>query len=399
MNPPPLLPPFPKREWTNSDRMAKQKKIRADFRKNRGVRARAPDLTRQYRRHGFEDDAQPQSERLSGKGELTRRRTVRGSAADDDAPGLEVRLEVDERSCLRGRVLSVQGLHSTVRDESGRVFRCATRRLLKTLATDQRHVVAAGDRVLFRPVEYSNPPEGFIERIEPRRGCISRAVRGRQQVLVANVDLLAIIASAAEPRIKPNLIDRMLLTAEKGGVRPLICINKIDLIEPAELMPLAGVYGRMGYEVMLLSAATGFGIERFRRALAGRESVVAGQSGVGKSSLLNAVDPNFRLQVQPVSEETEKGKHTTTNARLLPLGDGGFVVDTPGIRRFELWDVTPAECCGFFRDLRPYANLCRFPDCTHTHEDGCAVKNAVADGRLDERRYESYCHILAGDGE
>jgi ribosome biogenesis GTPase / thiamine phosphate phosphatase len=259
--------------------------------------------------------------------------------------------------------------------------------------------VAAGDRVRFRPVENTDPREGLIERVEPRKGCICRAVRGRQHVLVANVDQLAIISSAAEPRLKPNLIDRLLVAAEKGGVRPLVCINKIDLVDPAGLQPLVGVYAQMGYEVLLLSAKTGFGVERLHRALAGRANVVAGQSGVGKSSLLNAIDPELHLHVEPVSEDNEKGKHTTTTARLLPLAGGGYVVDTPGMRQFQLWDVVPEEVGGFFRDLRPYVSLCRFPDCTHTHEDECAVKDAVADGRLDERRYESYCQLFAGDVE
>ncbi len=298
--------------------------------------------------------------------------------------------------CRHGRVLSVFGLISMVEDQSGCVYQCATRRLLKTLATDQRHVVAAGDRVLFRPVENSDPKEGVIERVEPRRGCICRAVRGRQQILVANVDQLAIVSSAVEPRLKPHLIDRMLVTAEKGGVRPLICINKVDLVDPAGLQPLVGVYAQMGYEVLLLSAVSGFGVERLHRVLAGRANVVVGQSGVGKSSLLNRIDPSFDLNVAPVSDDNDKGKHTTSTARLLPLA-GGYVVDTPGVRQFQLWDVTAEEVAGFFRDLRPYVNLCRFPDCTHTHEDGCAVKDAVADGRLDERRYESYCHLFAGD--
>jgi ribosome biogenesis GTPase len=289
-------------------------------------------------------------------------------------------------------------LVSMVEEENGDVYHCATRRLLKTMTTDQRHVVAAGDRVVFRPVENSDPKEGCIERVEPRRGCICRAVRGRQQILVANVDQLAIVSSTVEPRLKPHLIDRMLVAAEKGGVRPLICINKVDLVDLGGLQPLVGVYAQMGYEVLLVSAKNGFGIERLHRALAGRANVVVGQSGVGKSSLLNAIDPSFDLQVEPVSEENEKGKHTTTTARLLPLA-GGYVVDTPGVRQFQLWDVTVEEVAGYFRDVRPYVNLCRFPDCTHTHEDGCAVKDAVADGRLDQRRYESYCHLRAGDFE
>ncbi|MEN6407361.1 MAG: ribosome small subunit-dependent GTPase A [Thermoguttaceae bacterium] len=380
--------------------MAKKKKIRAEFRKNRNVRARSSDWTRRYRQHGFEDESPAQSERISGKGELVRRRTVCGDVLADSAePGFGVQLDVGQRGCRAGRVLSVLGLISIVQDEDGQQYPCATRRLLKTLATDQRHVVAAGDRVFFRPVENSSPKEGLIERVEPRHGCICRAVRGRQQILVANVDQLAIVTSVAEPRLKPNLIDRLLVAAEKGGVRPLICINKVDLADPADLQPLVGTYSQMGYEVLLLSARSGLGIEPFRRAMLGRSSVVAGQSGVGKSSLLNAVDPSFHLHVQPVSEENEKGKHTTTTARLLPLAGGGYVVDTPGIRQFQLWDVIPEEVEGYFRDVRPYASLCHFPNCTHTHEADCAVKDAVADGRLDERRYESYCHLREGDFE
>ena len=379
--------------------MGKKKKIRAEFRKNRSVRTRTTDWTRQYRQHGFESEAPLQGERVSGKGDLVRRRTICGEQLEaHEQPGFDVHLDVDASVCRHGRVLSVFGLISMVEDQSGGVYRCATRRLLKTLATDQRHVVAAGDRVLFRPVENSDPKEGVIERVEPRHGCICRAVRGRQHILVANVDQLAIVSSAVEPRLTPHLIDRMLVTAEKGA-RPLICINKVDLVDLAGLQPLVGVYAQMGYEVLLVSAKSGFGVERLHGALAGRANVVVGQSGVGKSSLLNRIDPSFDLNVAPVSEENEKGKHTTSTARLLPLAGGGYVVDTPGVRQFQLWDVTAEEVAGFFRDLRPYVNLCRFPDCTHTHEDGCAVKDAVADGRLDERRYESYCHLFAGDME
>ncbi|MBN2477238.1 MAG: ribosome small subunit-dependent GTPase A [Pirellulales bacterium] len=376
----------------------KKKKIRAAFRKNRAVRTRRTDWTRQFDQHRFEDEAPQQQERISGKGDLTRKRTITGDILQSgDEPGLDVFLEVDESVSRRGRVLSVHGLTSVVEDDEGRTYQCAIRRLLKTLSTEQRHVVAAGDRVQFRPVENTDPPEGVVERIEPRRGSICRTSRGRQHIIVTNVDQVLIVSSAAEPRLKPNLIDRLLVTAEKGGVRPVVCINKIDLIEPAKLQPLVGVYSQMGYEVLLLSAKNGFGMDRFRRALAGQESVVAGQSGVGKSSLLNAVDPELALRVRAVSEDTQKGRHATTTARLLPLACGGYVVDTPGIRQFQLWDVIAEEVPGFFRDLRPYVSLCRFPDCTHTHEADCAVKNAVADGRLDERRYDSYCHLIESD--
>jgi len=373
----------------------KKRKIRAEFRKNRTPRARQGDLTREYRDTGLEDDESVQMERVSGKGELTRKRTVIGAElADEDTGGLAVYLEVDEETCREGCVLSVHGLTSNVLGEDGQMYRCATRRLLKTLSTDQRHVVAAGDRVRFRT---AGREEGIIERIEPRHGVLSRAIRGRRQVIVANVDQVVIVSSAAQPLPKPHLIDRLLMSAEKDRVRPVLCINKIDLVELADLQPLVGVYGQMGYEVHLLSATTGFGIERLRRVVVGRQSVFAGQSGVGKSSLLNAIEPGLDLRIAAVSEENEKGRHTTTVASLIPLSAGGYVVDTPGIRQFQLWDVVPQEVAGFFRDLRPYVSLCRFPDCTHTHEADCAVKDAVADGRLDARRYESYCQLFEGD--
>lgn len=184
----------------------------------------------------------------------------------------------------------------------------------------------------------------------------------------------------------------MILTAEQAEIEPIICINKIDLVDPVEFQPLVGVYARMGYRVLLLSTKTGLGLNRFKGLLQNRESVVAGQSGVGKSSLLNAVDPSLDLKTGEIGF-WQKGKHTTTTSELLQLSFGGYVVDTPGIRQFMLWDIIPAEVFGLFRDLRPYENRCRFPDCTHSHEDDCAVKNAVAEGRLDLRRYESYLAI------
>jgi ribosome biogenesis GTPase len=130
--------------------------------------------------------------------------------------------------------------------------------------------------------------------------------------------------------------------------------------------------------------------------LAGRETVVSGQSGVGKSSLLNAIEPGLELKVGGISEESQKGRHTTTSAKLIRLESGGYVVDTPGLRQFALWDVAPAEVAGFFRDIRPFVNGCRFPSCTHTHEEACAVKDAVADELIDARRYDSYCALLWG---
>jgi ribosome biogenesis GTPase len=370
--------------------MSKKKKLRAEFRKNRSARARGVDPTREFRSGDQQAEDRALHERISGKGELSRKRVVVGEVSDE-AGGFSVVPDVDLAVCRRGRVLAVYGLTSDVEADDGSIFQCATRRLLKTLATDQRHVVAAGDWVYFRP---AGPSEGIIERIEPRRGVISRTSRGRQHIIAVNVDQLVIVSSAAEPYLKPNLIDRFLITAEQNGLSPLVCINKVDLVDPAQLQPLVGVYSRMGYPVVLLSARQGAGIDRVRRELKGRSSVVAGQSGVGKSSILNAVEEGLNLRIGDVSQETQKGKHTTTTARLIRLAMGGYVVDTPGIRQFQLWDVIPAEVVNYFRDLRPYVSRCHFPDCTHSHEAHCAVKDAVADGHLDARRYESYLALL-----
>jgi len=380
------------------------KKIRVSFRKNRAEKTRRTDWTRKFDEHGFEDVTPESEERISGKGELVKHRTVIGEVQnieDVNHAGFEVLPDVDFTKCQTGRVLRVFGLNSDVEAEDGKIYSCITRRILKTLSTDQRHVVVTGDRVAFRVPEQQDASrlEGIIERVEPRYGTLARSSRNRKHIIVTNVDQAIIVTSANEPRLKPNFIDRVLVTAERAKILPIICINKIDLIDAAELQPLIGTYSQIGYKVILTSNATGFGIERLRKQLAGRQSVFAGQSGVGKSSLLNTLEPQLNLRVAEISEETEKGKHTTTTAELLKLSFGGYVVDTPGIRQFMLWDVIPEEVSGFFRDIHPFENFCHYPNCTHTHESRCAVKNGVADGLIDLRRYESYLAIRESRGE
>jgi ribosome biogenesis GTPase len=149
----------------------------------------------------------------------------------------------------------------------------------------------------------------------------------------------------------------------------------------------------------MLSATNGWGVEALRILTRSKCSVVIGQSGVGKSSILNALEQGLNQRVQAVSAENEKGKHTTTTAQLFPLSYGGSIVDTPGVRQFQLWDIVPSELTGLFRDIRPFASNCRYPNCSHIHENACAVKDAVADGRLDARRYDSYCQIVESPGE
>jgi len=321
---------------------------------------------------------------------LTRKRTVRGVEASEDATGYQVLLHVDDAECIPARVIRVHGLTTVVRDQLDRTFECSIRGLLKSLATELQHVVVAGDRVMIKPL---NDSQAVIQRVEQRSTTISRTSRGRQQIIVSNVQQVLIVCSAAEPRLKPNLVDRFLVSCEKARLPPVICINKVDLVDAADLQPAAGVWGQLGYQVVFSSAKTGAGIYQLKQLMAGRDSVVAGQSGVGKSSLLNQIEPNLGLRVGHVSEESQKGRHTTTTAELIPLSAGGYVVDTPGIRQFQLWDVIAEEVEGFFREIRPVINRCKYPNCSHTHESDCAVKDAVADGRVDVRRYESYCLI------
>ncbi|HEX6987700.1 MAG TPA: ribosome small subunit-dependent GTPase A [Planctomycetaceae bacterium] len=379
--------------------MAGKKKIRVEFRKNRQNRARRNDLTREAAAADELDlDAAVGSERMTGKGELTRYRTV----VVEEGEGGELVREVDFAGCRRGRVLSAVGLNSFVEDESGERFECTVRRVVRTLARDARNAVVTGDRVLFRPTglrSNDGHPQGVIERVEPRRGVVSRRHENREHILAANVDQAAVVASADEPPLKPSLIDRFLVSCEKGGATPLVCVNKADLVGPHDLAPFVALYRHLGYKVLPTSVVDGRGIDELRSLLRGKTTVFAGQSGVGKSSLLNAVQPSLGLKTGEVSGWTMKGRHTTRRAVLLPFQGGGYVIDTPGIRQFQLWEVEPEEVEGYFVEFVRYVPLCRFPDCTHTHEEGCAVKRAVDLGLIAESRYVSYVKILLGGEE
>jgi ribosome biogenesis GTPase len=272
--------------------------------------------------------------------------------------------------------------------------------LPKALADLQRSEVAVGDLV-----RLERRPAGAlaVARLLPRRSRLSRPDpfhAHRERVVAANLDLAVIVAALRKPPLSTGLLDRYLVALAHGGVPAAIVANKADLIEPprdedpevAQLAPYRG----LGVAVILASARTGEGIEELRALLAGRTVAFVGHSGVGKSALLNALDPEAGARVGDVSEAHRKGRHTTTRSRVYRLAGTTRVIDTPGIREFGLWQLSPRELAAYFDELAPFAVACKFGDCSHVHEPACAVRAAAERGELP--RYDTYLRILESLG-
>ncbi len=255
--------------------------------------------------------------------------------------------------------------------------------------------VAVGDWVVFvDPGDGS----GLIKDVLPRKSRLSRLDPGPiplEQVLVANVDQMVAVFAAARPTPRWHLLDRYLVTAEAAEVPAVVCITKLDLVDEAELAELADLYRGLDYPVVLTSTVDGRGIDEVRALLSGRISVLMGKSGVGKTSLLNAIEPGLGLRVNAVGDgRIGKGRHTTTHLELVPLAGGGGVVDTPGMRELALWQSRPGALASFFPELRPYLGRCKFgASCRHDQEPGCAVRRAVDNGDVTEARYASYLKL------
>lgn len=284
----------------------------------------------------------------------------------------------------------------------GRRLRCSVRpRVYEENDPRYRNAVAVGDRV---EATVEGGDQGVIERVLPRRNALVRPIpsdHGRLQVTAANVDQLVIVCATKDPPLRTGLVDRYLVAAAKQDMDPLLVVNKCDKGRPAVLREKLSVYERLGVPILFTSAKTGEGVEDLERALRGKTNLFVGHSGVGKSSLLNRIDPSLRLRVGAVARHG-RGRHTTTRAELFALPSGGYVVDTPGIRGFGLADVDPPELSRLMPDLARYATRCRYPDCTHDHEPDCAVREAVERGDIEPARYESYLrmlHSLGGEEE
>jgi ribosome biogenesis GTPase len=294
---------------------------------------------------------------------------------------------------LRGRVLSITGEGSLV-DCEGKQILCTLKGFLKKEKTLSKNLIAVGDWVHF---SLSSEKEGAIAEVEERTSFLGRTdISGKKEQLIAvNIDVAVISVSVVDPPLKPSLVDRYLIAAEKGNIQPVIAINKIDLLDSAPeeekllYRDFLAAYEPLGIPILSLSTETGVGIEALRSLLQNKTSVFSGQSGVGKSSLLNACF-GFSLRVGELAQKTFKGAHTTTTAELIPLPGGGYCVDTPGIRSFAIWKLQKEEVASHFQDIAAFADSCKYPDCSHISEPECAALAALEEGKISPLRYDSY---------
>lgn len=297
---------------------------------------------------------------------------------------------------LEGLVVRAQSGFLTVATDAGETI-CRLRGRLKQEETEG-DIVAVGDRVTITPHADGS---GTINDVHPRKSMFARVRTGIKrdfrQILLANPHQIVAVFACAQPEPHLRMLDRFLVIAEKQQVDALIVANKIDLVAKEDAKKFFSAYVELGYPVVYTSAHTGEGVDLLLAELKGKLSAFAGPSGVGKSSLLNAIQPDLGLHVRAVSEATSKGRHTTQVRELFPLDVGGYVADTPGIRSLALWDTEPEELDAYFVEMRDRVSDCKFSDCTHTHEPDCAIRGGVEKGEISLARYNSYLRLRFED--
>ena len=296
-------------------------------------------------------------------------------------------------SSLHGLIIKAQSGFFTVETGQGLIV-CQLRGKLKQ-GRALGDIAAVGDKVLITVLLDGS---GVIEEVEERKRAIVRLdprPQGEyQQILLANPDQAIFVFACAHPDPRLKMLDRYLVIAEKQRIPALIVANKIDLVDDPK--NIFGLYESIGYRVLYTSTKLKVGLEEFKDILTGRISALAGPSGVGKSTLLNAIQPGLGLAVNEISTAMNKGKHTTVTRQLFPVEGGGYVGDTPGWKSLALWDTEPEELDAYFPELRDLVPHCQFSDCTHIHEPGCAVLAALKEGKIHPERYESYLRLRAG---
>lgn len=368
------------------------RKVRVDFKKNYDKQSRDKrKWTRLYHDGDHRHEDVTNVENVRSKGDLSRKRTI----------------IVDEHSASalkRGTVVRIRGLLAEV-DDGEQLWACTVRQILRKRLIKERHPITVGDRVGFSAVQSAvgevsrqisddqDLSEGVIDEVEPRTTTLIRHYERKHQAIAANVDNVIIVVAAANPTLRPHLVDRYIVAVHQGSMRPVICVNKADLDEGDFAATTVKQYQRLGYTALLTCAREFRGIEALVEILRNQTSVLVGPSGVGKSSLLNALDPELKLKVGTLSD-VERGRHTTTTATLIRWRFGGYVVDTPGMRQFDIAEISSTELEAYFIEFRERIQHCKFPNCSHTNESSCAIRTAVEAGEIDAQRYDSYVRMF-----
>lgn len=303
---------------------------------------------------------------------------------------------------MEGIVIKSTGSWYIVQSTDGQTYNCRIKGSFKTQGIKSTNPLAVGDNVSFKE-EANEKGVGVIHSIHPRHNYLIRKatkLSSQSHIIAANIDYAVLVISLVFPRTSSGFIDRFLLTAEAYHIPSILVFNKIDLYEGELLEQLQAwmdIYKKIGYPVVALSAKKGEGIEALKELIKGKTNLFSGHSGVGKSKLINAIQPGLQLKTADVSLFSQKGTHTTTFAEMHALDMGGYIIDTPGIKGFGLVDFVPAEVPAYFPEMRKVSRQCKFNNCMHTHEPGCAVIKAVENGEIAQSRYNNYLAIINDD--